>query len=99
MLEPILDDTDMSALPCFMLMTDVSKSGTLVPAANNVRPIIIGGMPIAYPNIVAHQTMNYDTNIIAQNDSRNDRKNKCSFSFSRESGIPHNNRRIGSSNS
>lgn len=93
----MLDETDMSALPALTLMMDVSRSGTLVPTASNVSPITVGVRQIACPNIVAHHTMNYDTNIIARNDIKNDKKNKCSFSFKRESGMDTSRRRIGNS--
>lgn len=41
-------------------MTDESKSGTDVPAARKVRPMTGSGIPMAFPNVVAHQTIKYE---------------------------------------
>jgi len=47
----------MSPSPCLATITDVSRSGTEVPAARNVRPMTASGMPKMQPIIVAHQTI------------------------------------------
>jgi len=38
-------------------MTDVRRSGTEVPAASTVKPMITLGMPRVWPITVAHHTM------------------------------------------
>jgi hypothetical protein len=60
MLEPIEDETAMSPLPWRATITEVSKSGTDVPAARNVSPITASGIPKAQPTSVAHQTIRYE---------------------------------------
>merc|ERR1711924_581337 len=57
MFEPIDDDTAMSPWPCLATMTEESRSGTLVPAARNVRPMITTGILRRAPSAVAHSTM------------------------------------------
>lgn len=57
MLLPIELDTAELADPFFTFTTDVSMSGTLVPAAKMVKPMTVSGMYYASPNTVAHQTM------------------------------------------
>lgn len=57
MLLPIDDETAELALPFLMFTTDVSMSGTEVPAARIVSPITVSGMLYASPNTVAHHTM------------------------------------------
>merc|ERR1719491_151855 len=60
MLLPIELLTAISPLPAFATITDVSKSGTLVPAANTANPIMPSGMPTMRPIVVAHQTIKYE---------------------------------------
>merc|ERR1712241_466221 len=50
----------ISPLPALATITEVSKSGTLVPAANTVSPIMPSGMPRMRPMVVAHHTMKYE---------------------------------------
>lgn len=53
-------DTAMSPYPFRATMTLVMRSGMLVPAARNVRPITSGGMATVSPATFAHQTIRYE---------------------------------------
>mmetsp|Transcript_59251 Transcript_59251/g.176063 ORF Transcript_59251/g.176063 Transcript_59251/m.176063 type:complete len:104 (-) Transcript_59251:1954-2265(-) len=54
---PIELDTAMSPSPILATITLESRSGTDVPAARSVIPIITGGIPIVFPIISAQVTM------------------------------------------
>ena len=54
---PIELDTAMSPRPFLATITDVIKSGTDVPAAKNVSPIISMGIFATWPITSAIQTM------------------------------------------
>lgn len=60
MLLPTELDTAMSPYPFRATMTLVMRSGMLVPAARNVRPITSGGMATVSPATFAHQTIRYE---------------------------------------
>ena len=55
--EPIDELTAISPKPFLATMTDVSKSGTLVPAAKIVSPIMVELIFQVSPNRVTHQTI------------------------------------------
>jgi len=57
MLLPIELETAISPCPCRATITDVKRSGTLVPAAMNVIPITCEGIFQHYATTVAHQTI------------------------------------------
>lgn len=57
---PIELDKAMSPKPFLATRIEVTRSGTEVPAAKNVRPITSEGMPKVSPTRVAHQTMRYE---------------------------------------
>mmetsp|Transcript_33160 Transcript_33160/g.65064 ORF Transcript_33160/g.65064 Transcript_33160/m.65064 type:complete len:295 (+) Transcript_33160:400-1284(+) len=57
--EPILLLTAISPLPALATAILDNRSGTLVPAANNVRPMTGSGIPTVSPNTVAIQTIKY----------------------------------------
>jgi len=58
---PIDDETAISPFPCLATIILDNISGTLVPAANNVSPIINDGIPIVSPKIDANSTITYDS--------------------------------------
>ena len=60
MLLPIELDTAISPSPIRATITLDNKSGTDVPAAKNVRPIITEGMPTVFPTVSAQVTMKYE---------------------------------------
>jgi hypothetical protein len=60
MLEPTELDTAMSPSPFLATITEVIRSGILVPAANIVRPITSLGMWKVIPIVFATQTMTYE---------------------------------------
>lgn len=60
MLLPTELETAMSPNPFRATMTLVIRSGMLVPAARNVRPITSGGMRTVSPAMFAHQTIRYE---------------------------------------
>lgn len=60
MLLPTELDTAMSPNPFRATITLVIRSGMLVPAARNVRPITSGGMRTVSPATFAHQTIRYE---------------------------------------
>ena len=49
MLLPIEEETAMSPLPCLATTTELRRSGTEVPAARKVRPMMKMGMPVKQP--------------------------------------------------
>lgn len=53
-------DTAISPNPFRATMTLVMRSGMLVPAARNVRPITSGGIATVSPATFAHQTIRYE---------------------------------------
>jgi hypothetical protein len=55
--DPIDEETLMSPKPFLATITLVNKSGTDVPAARIVRPIISEDNPIVSPIVLAHQTI------------------------------------------
>jgi len=57
MLLPMELDNAMSPSPILATITLVSKSGTDVPAAKRVNPMITEGMPIVWPMISAQSTV------------------------------------------
>ena len=56
-LEPMEEETAMSPWPARATITEVIKSGTLVPAARKVMPIVLCDNPETVHTMVAHQTM------------------------------------------
>lgn len=60
MLLPTELDTAISPKPFRATMTLVMRSGILVPAARNVRPITSGGIRTVSPTTFAHQTIRYE---------------------------------------
>lgn len=60
MLLPTELDTAISPNPFRATMTLVMRSGILVPAARNVRPITSGGIRTVSPTTFAHQTIRYE---------------------------------------
>ncbi|KMQ95275.1 hypothetical protein RF55_4519 [Lasius niger] len=60
MLLPTELDTAISPYPFRATITLVMRSGMLVPAARNVRPITSGGMATVSPATFAHQTIRYE---------------------------------------
>ena len=59
MLLPMLLETAMSPCPRLATARDESMSGTLVPAARNVRPMMVSSIPSVYPIVVASDTITY----------------------------------------
>ena len=57
MFDPTEEETAMSPLPCLATRTEVMRSGTEVPAARKVRPMMASGMSKVLPVVVAHQTI------------------------------------------
>mmetsp|Transcript_111617 Transcript_111617/g.193444 ORF Transcript_111617/g.193444 Transcript_111617/m.193444 type:complete len:214 (-) Transcript_111617:236-877(-) len=57
MLEPILDEMAISPCPCRATITEVIRSGTDVPAARTVRPMMCSLRPHVSPMTVANQTI------------------------------------------
>mmetsp|Transcript_15101 Transcript_15101/g.14502 ORF Transcript_15101/g.14502 Transcript_15101/m.14502 type:complete len:149 (-) Transcript_15101:1016-1462(-) len=70
--DPIEEDTALSPRPFLATMTAASISGTEVPAAKNVRPIITDGIPSVAPIISTQLTMKYDKNPIHTREAIND---------------------------
>ena len=64
MLLPIEDETAISPDPRLATMTLESKSGTDVPAARTVNPMITDGIPMVLPMISAQVTMRKEKNPI-----------------------------------
>ena len=64
MFEPIELEIAMSPKPFLATITDVIKSGTLVPAARSVRPIMVESIFQVSPNRVTHQTINQENTAI-----------------------------------
>lgn len=60
MLLPTELETAISPYPFRATITLVIRSGMLVPAARNVRPITSGGMATVSPATFAHQTIRYE---------------------------------------
>jgi hypothetical protein len=73
MLLPIELETAMSPSPIRATITLDNKSGTDVPAAKNVRPIITEGIPIVFPRVSAQFTMKNENIPIHTMDKTNDR--------------------------
>merc|ERR1719464_210235 len=86
MLLPMDELTAISPLPALATITDVSKSGTLVPAANTVSPIMPSGMPKMRPMVVAHQTMKYEYTPNQQMLEMNEKAHHDCHRFLRTSG-------------
>lgn len=57
---PIELDTAISPSPIRATITLESKSGTDVPAAKNVNPIMKGGIPTVSPIVSAQPTIKYE---------------------------------------
>ena len=55
--DPMDDETAMSPWPALATITDVIKSGTEVPAARKVIPMVLCDKPETVQTIVAHHTM------------------------------------------
>ena len=60
MLLPMELETAISPSPCIATNTLVNKSGTLVPAAKNVKPMISSGIFHCLPMVTANQTITYE---------------------------------------
>ena len=60
MLLPIELETAISPLPLLATITLDKRSGTEVPAARIVKPIITEGIPIVFPMISAQVTIKYE---------------------------------------
>ena len=73
MLLPMELETAISPSPMRATITLVSKSGTEVPAARNVNPMIIDGMPKVAPMVSAQSTMKYEYPPIHAMDKINDK--------------------------
>merc|ERR1719361_1920808 len=86
MLLPMDELTAISPLPALATITDVSKSGTLVPAANTVSPIMPSGMPRMRPMVVAHHTMKYEYTPNQQMLDTNEKAHHDCHHFLRTSG-------------
>merc|ERR1719242_418810 len=86
MLLPMDELTAISPLPALATITDVSKSGTLVPAANTVSPMMPSGMPRMRPMVVAHHTMKYEYTPNQQMLDTNEKAHHDCHRFLRTSG-------------
>merc|ERR1711907_926212 len=67
-------------------MTDDSRSGTLVPAARNVKPMMTTGIWNSAPSALAHSTMGYVNKPIQMMDKKKVNQHSHSFPGGRQSG-------------
>mmetsp|Transcript_48895 Transcript_48895/g.141639 ORF Transcript_48895/g.141639 Transcript_48895/m.141639 type:complete len:338 (-) Transcript_48895:1271-2284(-) len=72
MLEPMDDEMAMSPWPCRATMTEVIKSGTEVPAANTVSPMMWSGKLQVSPSTVVNQIIQYVKPAIQKIDMKKD---------------------------
>merc|ERR1719171_1276202 len=86
-LEPIAFETAMSPWPLRATSREPIASGTEVPAARRVQPMIAGWMLSMQPILEAHETMKYERMPIHSTDEVNVIMYNDFFSGSVQSGI------------
>ena len=91
-LDPIELDTAISPYPLRATNTDAIVSGTDVPAARNVIPITVSGMPSVYPVRQIIHTITYENSVIQTIDIRKVNRNHLAKRSELQFGIVKKNR-------